>query len=144
MCRWIMASVLLPCLLCNVDLCQCKRRGGEEHPPQLSPGPWCCAEFRKQPVVLKPLAVEPAVSSLPPPASFTFPCITQHGSNYNRLAGAISIIRTTVAERCVQLRLNPNQILLPLITITADYLTGWKRSELQRVCWQCRLPRSKK
>ena len=33
------------------------------------------------------------------------PCITQHRSNYNRLAGAISIIRTIVAEGCLQLRL---------------------------------------
>jgi hypothetical protein len=62
---------------------------------------------------LKPLAVEAAVSSHAFQASFTLPCITQRGSNYNQLAGAISIIRTTVAERCVQLRLNPNLIMLP-------------------------------
>ena len=82
---------------------------------------------------VKPLAIEAAVSSLAFQARFTFPCITQHGSNYDRLAEAISIIRTIVAERCVQLRLNPNLVLLPLITITADYLTGLKRSEFQRL-----------
>ena len=136
MCRGIIVSVLLPCLVYNVDFCQCNRRRMGDGWKASSTVAWAVMLHRIQEKNLwtvKPLAIEAAVSSLAFQARFTFPCITQHGRNYNRLAGAISIIRTILAERCVQLRLNPNLVLLPLITITADYLTGLKRSEFQRL-----------
>ena len=123
-----MASVLFPRLLRDVDLCQCnRRRGGGRRAPSTR---WGSCRLHRDATArsgnnlwtLKPLVVEAAASSHAFQASAAFPCLMQHGSNYNGLAGATAIIRTAIDERCMQLRVKP--ILVPLAAFNRLKPTG--------------------